>query len=108
MELTDAVSTGARVLAINRGQTTDPCALTVTTVDNATPYMNHSSIVFSFSLNGTTYSKTSSCTSGAANLVQGGAATVTVTYPCSIAAYGHVYDPASSCTMTAQTTEIIQ
>jgi len=111
MALTDAVSTGARLLAINRGQTTDPCALTVLAVENAAPFLAPANLTFKFVFNTTAYSGTSCSSStpytgAASHLVAGQPATVTVTYPCNLAVYGTNYMP--SCTFTAQTTEIVQ
>ena len=39
LEMTDAVSVGARLVAISRGQTTDPCATSATAVYNAAPLL---------------------------------------------------------------------
>jgi Flp pilus assembly protein TadG len=109
--LTEATNVGARALAISRGSTTDPCATTSSAVIAAAPLLVPANLTFTFGLNGTTYSGTS-CSSGstttgaAANLVQGGNALVTVTYPCSLAVYGANYAP--SCVLQAQITELIQ
>jgi Flp pilus assembly protein TadG len=111
LELTDAVSIAARQMAISRGQTTDPCAQAVTTIEHAAPQLKPASLTFSFVLNGTSYSGTS-CSSGttttgaAGNLVQGASAQMTVTYPCNLAVYGKNYAP--GCTLVAQTTELVQ
>lgn len=117
--LTDAVSTGARLLAISRGQTTypptggvpDPCALTVNAIEQAAPFMAPSSMTFTFVLNGVSFtgtscSSSSTSTGASGDLVQGKPAQVTVTYPCNMAVYGHNYFP--GCTFKAQTTEIVQ
>lgn len=111
LELTDAVSIAARQMAISRGQTTDPCAQAVTTIERAAPQLKPASLTFTFVLNGTSYPGTScsssTTTTGAAgNLVQGASAQMTVTYPCNLAVYGRNYAP--SCTLTAQTTELVQ
>ena len=96
--LTEATNVGARALAISRGSTTDPCATTSSAVIAAAPLLVPANLTFTFGLNGTTYSGTS-CSSGstttgaAANLVQGGNALVTVSYPCSLAVYGANYAP---------------
>jgi len=111
LELTDAVGISARTLAISRGQTTDPCATVVSAFYKAAPTLKTASLTFSFVLNGTSYSGTScsssSTTTGAAgNLVQGGSAQVVATYPCNLMVYGSNYAP--SCTLKAQTTEVVQ
>lgn len=111
MELTDAVGSGARQLAISRGYTLDPCATVVTAVHNAAPSLAQADMTFSFSLNGTAYTGTScsstNTTSGApADLVQGQPAQVTVTYPCKLPVFGLTSGPA--CSVKAQTTELVQ
>ena len=109
--LTHATDMGARQLAISRGQTTDPCATTVTAIKAAAPLLNPNSLSYTFILNGTTYTGTTcssgSTTTGAAgNLLQGVAAQVNVTYPCTLKAFGTTI--ASSCTLRAQTAEYVQ
>ena len=111
LELTNAVSIGARLLAISRGQTTDPCATTATAIYQAAPLLKPASLTLTFVLNGTTYPGasciSSTTTTGAAgNLLQGTAARVTATYPCNLRVYGFNYVP--SCIMMARTTELIQ
>jgi Flp pilus assembly protein TadG len=105
LELTDAVSIGARLLAISRQQTADPCDLAAKAIEKAAPFLNQSSITFTFVLNGNTNSG-ASCTSGAAEMVQGTAATVTASYPCNLSVFGANLAP--NCKMYAQTTEIMQ
>jgi Flp pilus assembly protein TadG len=109
--VTEGVSVGARLLAISRGQTTDPCALTATAIYNAAPSLTHSKFLFTFVLNGTTYngascSSSSTSTGAAANLVQGQSVQVTVSYPCTLGVYGANLAP--SCSLKAQTTELVQ
>lgn len=111
MMLVNGTDIGARQLAISRGQTTDPCAITATAVYNAAPNLARGSLTFTFVLNGTTYTGTScsssSTTTGAAgNLTQGAAAQVLITYPCTLKVYGA--DLAPNCSMKAQTTELVQ
>jgi Flp pilus assembly protein TadG len=109
--VTEGVSVGARLLAISRGQTTDPCALTATAIYNAAPSLTHSKFLFTFVLNGTTYngascSSSSTSTGAAGNLVQGQSVQVTASYPCTLGVYGANLAP--SCTLKAQTTELVQ
>ncbi len=111
LELTDGVGVSARALAISRGQTTDPCATTAAVFEKAAPLLKPASIGYTFVLNGTSYTgktcSSSSTTTGAAgNLVQGAAAQVTVTYPCNLTVYNKNYAPV--CTLTSQTTELVQ
>jgi Flp pilus assembly protein TadG len=105
IELTDAVGISARTLAISRGQTTDPCSTVSAAFYKAAPTLKTASLTFSFVLNGTSYSGTS-CTSGAASLVQGSSAQITATYPCNLAVYGNNYAP--SCLLKSTTTEVVQ
>lgn len=109
--VTQAVGVGAQLLAISRGQTTDPCSTTATAVYNAAPLLSAASFSFTFVLNGTTYpgtscSSTSTTTGAAGNLVQGQPAEVTVTYPCSLVVFEKNYAP--TCSLKAQTTEVVQ
>jgi Flp pilus assembly protein TadG len=111
LELTNGVSVGARLIAISRGQTTDPCATVATAVYHAAPFLKRTSLTFSLVLNGITYPGTSclssSTTTGAAgNMLQGTDAQLTVKYPCNLKVFG--YDYAPSCIMTARTTELMQ
>ena len=102
--LTNGVTAGAQLLAISRGQTTDPCATASGAVDNAALGLTAASLSFTYSINGTSYSGTT-CAAAASNMVQGAAAQVTATYPCTLAIYSMNI---SSCTLRSQTTEIIQ
>jgi hypothetical protein len=107
LELTNATSLAGQYLAVNRGTTAaaDPCALVATSYQSVAPYLQTSSLSFSFVLNGTTYSGTS-CTGGAAGMTQGASATIKVTYPCTLGIYG--VDLAPGCILRSQVTEIIQ
>ena len=109
--LTDAVGISARLLAVSRKTTSDPCAKTVAAFYAAAPNLKTANLSFTFVLNGTTYTGTScsssSTTTGAAgNLQQGVNAQLTVTYPCNLAVYGTNFAP--GCTLSAKTTEIVQ
>jgi len=108
--LTNAVTVGAQQLAVSRGQTTDPCQLASSAVQSASPTLNATNLSYTFVLNSVTYQGTS-CSSGstgtgaAGNLVQGASATVTVSYPCSLAVYGINFP---NCLLQSQTTELVQ
>jgi Flp pilus assembly protein TadG len=119
IQVTDATNIGAKLLAVKRGNTLDPCSLVSAAVIQATPALNPNLFTFSLTLTGgtiaapqaTTYtgtscSSSSNTTGAAANLVQGNPVQVTVTYPCSITAYGASLVP--GCTITSQLTEIEQ
>ncbi len=101
--LTNAVNTGAQLLAFSRGQTTDPCATAYSGVSNAAPSLA-SGVSLTYVINGSTYS-TNSCPAGASNMVQGASAQVTATYPCVLSVFGETF---TSCRLSAQLTEFIQ
>jgi Flp pilus assembly protein TadG len=103
--LTNATSIAAMQLAVSRGQISDPCATGSAAVYAAAPYLKQANLSFTFVLNGTTYTGTT-CTAGAANLVQGQGAQVTVTYPCSLVAYK--FTTFTNCLLTAKTSELVQ
>jgi Flp pilus assembly protein TadG len=101
--LTYGVNSGAQLLAISRGQTTDPCSTASTAINNAVPGLS-SGLSLSFVINGTSYSGTT-CTAGAANMVQGATAQVTATYPCTLG----VFEMGShACSLKTQLSEVIQ
>jgi Flp pilus assembly protein TadG len=111
LQITQAASSGARLVAISRGQTLDPCATVAGAVYAAAPGLTESKFTFSYAFNGapfsgTTCSSTSTTTGAPGDLVQGTAATVTVSYPCNLSVLGKNYAP--GCTLTTQTTEIVQ
>jgi Flp pilus assembly protein TadG len=109
--LTNAVALAAQQLAVSRGQTTDPCLIVSSTVTATSPILSAASLSYNIVLNGVSF-KTASCSSSststgsAADLVQGTAATVTVSYPCSLSVYTANFAP--NCLLKAQTTELIQ
>jgi Flp pilus assembly protein TadG len=102
--LTNAVNTGGQLLAISRGQTTDPCATAYTAISGAAPSLK-TGLSLTFVINGSTYTATTTCTAGAANMVQGASAQVTATYPCSLVVFGMSFP---TCGLRAQITEFIQ
>jgi len=111
LELANATSIGARLLAISRGQTLNPCDTAAQAVYHAAPLLKPASLTFSFVLNGTPYSgpscpSTSTTTEAAGHLVQGTDAQLTVKYPCNLKVFGYNYAP--GCIMTARTTELMQ
>jgi len=113
LTLTNATTAGAQQLSISRGQSSDPCATTSSTVQAAAPNLTSGGLAYSIAFGtgnpvsyGTAFTGTT-CTSAAAQLVSGNTAKVTVTYPCSLLIYGFNYAP-SGCTLSAQTAELIQ
>jgi Flp pilus assembly protein TadG len=101
--LTNAVNNGAQQLAFSRGQTSDPCATAYAAISGAAPSLT-SGLSLTFVINGVTYSSTTTCTGGAANMVQGASAQITATYPCALGVFRGSY----SCSLGTQTTEFIQ
>jgi hypothetical protein len=112
LQLTNGTSLSGAALALDRGATTDPCAATITAFQTAAPFLDPNAATFTWSLNNNavTYSGVKTCTGGAASLVQGSYATVTVLYPCSIVFMGVFGKDSltSSCKISSQVTEIIQ
>lgn len=121
--LTAAANMAAQALSTSRGQTTNPCTTTAGPVYSVAPTLSQANLKFTITISppsggtGATYTlassqvspscaATSTTTAPATDLVQGDVASVTVTYPCNLAVYGHNYAP--NCTLTAQTAEVIQ
>jgi Flp pilus assembly protein TadG len=122
VQLTNACNVGALQLSIDRqnlpSPNYDPCATAVSAVQGAAPILTAANMKFVVVLNGTSYPSNGtptaglSCTSSsettgaAANLVQGKSATVTVTYPCTLAFYKN--NNFANCTLTAKSSELVQ
>ena len=109
LALTYATNSGAQLLSISRGQTTDPCQTASQAVFSAAPQLTQSSLKFSIVLGGstvTTNSANPSCSGSQQYLVQSAKAAVTVTYPCNLDIIG--VNPVPNCTLTAQTTTFVQ
>ena len=104
LTLTNGVNTGAQMLSMSRGQTSDPCATALTAIESAAPGLTGSNISLTVVINGTSYSG-STCTSGAASMVQGTLSQVSATYPCVLAIYGM---GTPSCNLASQAAELIQ
>jgi len=102
--LAEAVSVGARQLAVDRGDT-DPCKKIASVVYNAAPTLSKTNLHLSFVLNGVSYNNTATCTSGATNMVQGMTATLTATYPCVLKWYKR---GPTSCSLGVSMSEVIQ
>jgi Flp pilus assembly protein TadG len=107
--LAEALSSGGRVLAADRGDI-DPCGAATTAIYAAAPALNPSSITLTYTIGGVSYSPgTTSCPgqSGTANsnMTAGGTAQIQATYPCSLSVYGVKY---ASCNLGTQITENIQ
>ena len=110
--LTNAVSVGARTVALNAQLTTDPCAVASSAIEAAAPGLISSKLTFSYSFNGVPKSgpscNSSSVDSGAASdLTSGTTVTVTATYPLNLAVFGTQWSP-SNAVLQATTTELVQ
>lgn len=101
LSLTDAVETGAQQLALLRGNADDPCATTVTNVENSAPGLTAGSLKFSIKLGGTGY--TTTC--NGVGMTTGETAQLTVTYPITLNLFGL---GSQSYTLSASTTELVQ
>jgi Flp pilus assembly protein TadG len=112
MQLTDAVSIGARTLAISAQLTLDPCATASSAITGAVPNLTPSRFTFSYVMNGTAYSGTSCSSSSvsegaAANLSSGTTVSVTATYPLNLSIFGQQYS-ANGAVLSATSTELVQ
>ncbi len=100
--LTQATGAGAQFLQTLRGNTTDPCADTLSAMENAAPSLRPSSLNVTLTMNGVVASG-NSCPGQVSNLKQGQSVTVSTTYPCTLLVYG--LNLGSSCQLSAQVTE---
>jgi len=112
LQLTNAVSVGARTLAINGGITTDPCATASSAIIAAAPGLTSSKLTFSYSLGGHSQSgpscSSSSVESGAAaELASGTTVTVTAQYPLNLSVFGNKYS-ATNAVLQATSSELVQ
>jgi Flp pilus assembly protein TadG len=123
--LTNAAAAGAQALSISRGTNAlDPCMTVSSPAFNVASSLNRNNIKFTITITpptgvtgGTTYTLATNQTNptcAAANTTSAPAtdvqvsynANVTLTYPCAIEIYGVNFAP--NCTLTAETTEVIQ
>jgi Flp pilus assembly protein TadG len=110
MQLTNAVSVGARTVAINAGITGDPCATGATAIEAAAPGLAASGMTFSFSFittAGTVTANGATCTADATNLTSGSNIRITATYPLNLSIYGKVFN-SSHAVLEASSTELVQ
>jgi Flp pilus assembly protein TadG len=109
LSLSEGVSVGGRVLAVDRGDT-DPCKTATAAIVAAAPSLNNSNMSLTYTLDGVSQgSGTTSCpgTSGAANadMVSGKNSVIQATYKCSLGVYGSNF---GTCTINEQITEVVQ
>jgi Flp pilus assembly protein TadG len=90
LTLIQAVGSGAQHLQQIRTTTSDPCADTLTAIENAAPTLAPGSISLLLNMNGTQYPTSGtpatslSCSGYQTDLVPQEPVTVTATYPCSL------------------------
>lgn len=112
LQLTNAVSVGARTLAINSGVTLDPCATASNAIIAAAPGLNPANFTFSYTLSGNPYSGTTCAsasfnTGAAKDLASGSTATVTATYPFNLSVFGAVFSQ-NNAVLQATSSELVQ
>jgi Flp pilus assembly protein TadG len=102
--LTGGTEAAARQFSMSRGTST-PSSSTTTALYNAASNLTPASITLTLKVNGTACTGDSACqtalTSG-----QGQPAMVTTSYPCNLQIYGYNFAP--GCTLTAQSTEVVE
>ena len=90
LTLTQAVGRAAEYLQQIRTSTTNPCADTLTAIENAAPTLTPGNISLALNLNGTnepssgTPATSLSCSGAQTNLAEQEPVTVTATYPCAL------------------------
>jgi len=104
MELTDGVRAGARQFAISRSGST-PYTTARSAVTASAVNLTASNVTITLRVNGTTCSSDSAC-STALSAASGGSATVSATYPCNLTVMNVNF--ATGCTLSSQTTELIE
>ena len=110
LELTDAVRTGARNLAMSRSSATSatPYSSTITAIDNSAANLTPGSITTTIRINGTACSTDGTCQTAIA-AAEGLSASVTATYPCVSATFVfYVRYFAAGCTLTSSTADLIE
>ena len=100
-QLTQAVGAGGQYLQQIRTSTTDPCKDTYNAITGAAPNLTAANITLTVTM-GTTAVTAKTCSGDQSLLTQGGNATVSATYPCSIIAYKYTF---GTCTLNAKVTE---
>jgi Flp pilus assembly protein TadG len=102
--LTEAVTDGARQLALARGSST-PYSAAVSAVQASASNLASGSLTITTSINGTACATDTACQT-ALSTASGNPAAVSATYPCSLVVMGVNFAP--SCTLSATTTEMIE
>jgi Flp pilus assembly protein TadG len=104
--LTHATDVGARYLAVGRGQLTDPCAQTITVIEQAAPGLSTSKLAFTFYIGPSSALGTSCNTTTDLGYMSAGAtATVNIVYTYS---FPIAFWKPVTIAMQSQTSEIVQ
>lgn len=111
LEVTDAAREGARTFAISRTVST-PYTTTTSAVKASAANLTSGSITTTLLVNGTACTSDTGCTT-ALTAAPGGAATVTVSYPClgsagSAYVFYRTFISTSGCTLTSTATDLIE
>jgi Flp pilus assembly protein TadG len=104
LALAEAVSAGGRVLAVERGDT-DPCKTTTKAIYAAAPTLSQSNMTVNYVLNGVAVGPGVTTCANTSDLVTGGTAQITVTYPTNISVFGKNF---GTFNLTANITEVVQ
>jgi Flp pilus assembly protein TadG len=109
LQLQEALSNAGHLLATDRGDT-DPCTTATDAIYAAAPGLTQSKLTLTYTIGTDNYgSGVTACagTKGAANanMVAGGNAEIQASYTCSLGVYGMHY---TTCSLTAQITEVVQ
>jgi Flp pilus assembly protein TadG len=103
--LTNAAAQGVTAFALSRG-TTNPYTLATTAITNAAPSLIAGSITKTLKINGTACTSDTDCKSSLTTNGAGATALVITSYPCDLTVMGVNFK--SSCTLTAQSAQMIQ
>ena len=102
--LTNGADASARILAISRGSSS-PYTTATNQLYSSASTLTRASMTVTVTVNGSTCSADSACQT-ALNSAQGKAASVQVSYPCDLQVYKYNFAP--SCSLSAQSTELVQ
>jgi Flp pilus assembly protein TadG len=106
IELTEAVRTGARNLAISRAMaSTTPYTTTVSNISSSAGNLTAANIAVTVSVNGTACSSDATCSTALSNAA-GLTASVSATYPCNLTVVGVNF--LRNCTLQSQTSDLVE
>jgi Flp pilus assembly protein TadG len=104
LNLTNAVAQGALTIALSRGTTT-PYSSATSAIASAAPSLAAAHTTITVTINGVACTTDPTCT---AAMVAGVSAVVRATYPCNLVIMGVNYAPGGTCTLSAQSAQMIQ